>query len=437
MTRYVVLGAGAMGLAAAHRLLADGAGAVTVLEADSVPGGMAAHFNLGGMSIERFYHFVCKADQPTFDLMEELGIADRLVWRATRMGTYSSGKIHPWGNPVALLTYPDMGLIEKLRYGMMAFFATKRRSWKDLDGLSAREWLESWLGRSGYARSWEPLMRLKFFEHADRISAAWVWSRIKRVGTSRRSLMVEELGYIDGGSETLVDALVGSIEGRGGQIRLGDPAAEVIAGDGHTTAVRTRSGEVIPADAVISTIPVQRVPDLVPALPEDWKARYREIENIPVVCIAMQLKRKVSENFWVNIAHPDFEIPGFIEFSNLRDLPNPVVYVPYYMPATHPKWNWSDAQFVDEAFGYLRRINPALIEDDLVASHIGRLRHAQPVCDVGFSKSIPPLQTPIRGLQVADTCFYYPEDRGIAESVRLGAEMARTAQARSRQSVVA
>jgi hypothetical protein len=30
------------------------------------------------------------------------------------------------------------------------------------------------------------------------------------------------------------------------------------------------------------------------------------------------------------------------------------------------------------------------------------------------------MQTPIQGLQIADTCFYYPEDRGIAESVRLG-----------------
>ena len=33
------------------------------------------------------------------------------------------------------------------------------------------------------------------------------------------------------------------------------------------------------------------------------------------------------------------------------------------------------------------------------------------------------VQTPIAGLQIADTCFYYPEDRGIAESVRLGQEM--------------
>ena len=37
---------------------------------------------------------------------------------------------------------------------------------------------------------------------------------------------------------------------------------------------------------------------------------------------------------------------------------------------------------------------------------------------------IPSVKTPIKGLQIADTCFYYPEDRGIAESVRLGKEMA-------------
>ena len=37
---------------------------------------------------------------------------------------------------------------------------------------------------------------------------------------------------------------------------------------------------------------------------------------------------------------------------------------------------------------------------------------------------IPPVQTPIEGLQIADTCFYYPEDRGISESVRLGKAMA-------------
>ena len=101
-----------------------------------------------------------------------------------------------------------------------------------------------------------------------------------------------------------------------------------------------------------------------------------------------------------------------------------VVFVPYYMPVTHPKWGWSDEALLDEAFGYIRRINPALTEADRRASHVARLRHAQPICAPGFAATIPRVQTPIGGLQIADTCFYYPEDRGIAESVRLGREMA-------------
>lgn len=33
-------------------------------------------------------------------------------------------------------------------------------------------------------------------------------------------------------------------------------------------------------------------------------------------------------------------------------------------------------------------------------------------------------QAQIGGLQIADTCFYYPEDRGVSEGIRLGREMA-------------
>jgi len=84
MERVAVIGAGAMGLAAAYHLLKAGHH-VDVFEADDRPGGMAAHFDLDGLDIERFYHFVCKADQPTFALLADLGIADKLRWRDTSM----------------------------------------------------------------------------------------------------------------------------------------------------------------------------------------------------------------------------------------------------------------------------------------------------------------------------------------------------------------
>ena len=52
--------------------------------------------------------------------------------------------------------------------------------------------------------------------------------------------MQEELGYIEGGSETLVHALVAAIERNGGTIRLGEPATRVTTEAGRVTGVQTR-----------------------------------------------------------------------------------------------------------------------------------------------------------------------------------------------------
>ncbi len=101
-----------------------------------------------------------------------------------------------------------------------------------------------------------------------------------------------------------------------------------------------------------------------------------------------------------------------------------MVYIPYYMPTTHPKFAKDADFFRIEGFGYLKRLNPGLEDSDLVACHTARLTHAQPVCPPRFLAMLPPIQTTIRGLQIADTCFYYPEDRGISESVRFAKMMA-------------
>jgi protoporphyrinogen oxidase len=94
------------------------------------------------------------------------------------------------------------------------------------------------------------------------------------------------------------------------------------------------------------------------------------------------------------------------------------------MPVTNMKFSWSDDRLLKEAFDCLQRINPAIARSNVRATKVARLRYGQPICEPGFAAKIPPVQTPIAGLQIADTCYYYPEDRGIAESVRLGSLMA-------------
>ncbi|HPU16792.1 MAG TPA: FAD-dependent oxidoreductase, partial [Polymorphobacter sp.] len=301
--------------------------------------------------------------------------------------------------------------------------------WDALETQSARDWITRWGGAEVYAKMWKPLFDLKFYGYADPISAAWIWTRVKRIGRSRKSLFEEKLGYLEGGSETLVTALADGFAKAGGSLRLSTPALRVETVDGRITGVVTPDG-TIAADAVISTMPTPLVSKLVPDLPEDWKARYAAIANIGVCCLIFKLSRSVTPHFWVNITEPGVPVPGIIEFSNLRPVGgttaggDTIVYVPYYMPVTHEKFGWSDDALLDEAFAAIRRVNPAVTQADVLSRRVARLRHAQPICEPGFAAKIPPVETPIAGLQIADTCFYYPEDRGISESVRLGREMA-------------
>jgi protoporphyrinogen oxidase len=419
----VVIGSGAMGLSAAFHALKAGH-TVEVLESAPEPGGMAAHFDLAGLSIERFYHFVCKSDIPTMELMDELGIRQLLRWRVTSMGIFTGGRLQDWGTPVALMKFNEISLLSRLRYGLFAFLSVRRDRWDAIETESARSWITRWCGTEVYDRLWRPLFELKFYQYADKVSAAWIWTRIKRIGRSRRSIMQEELGYIEGGSQTLVDSLCSAILKAGGRIRLQCPAEKVLVEDGKVTGVVTPEG-VVRADAVISTVPTPLIAAMVPDLPADWKARYESIVNMGVCCLVFKLKRSITPHFWVNISEPGMAIPGIIEFSNLRSVGGEsVVYVPYYMPNDNIKFTWSDQQLLDEAFGCLQKLNSELTRDDIVAAHVARLRYAQPVCEPGFAAKLPPVQTPIKGLQIADTCFYYPEDRGISESVRFGREMA-------------
>ncbi len=422
MSRVVVIGAGIMGLAAAHEALRLGHD-VTVFEAAPQAGGMAAHMMVGDMSTERFYHFVCKTDFPTFDLLRDLGIIGKLRWVGTSMGYFTHGRLYRWGDPIALLRFPHLSLIQKIRYGLLSYISTRRNRWDALEQQSARAWLTRWCGKSGYDQMWSKLFEQKFFEYTDHVSAAWMWTRIRRVGRSRRSLMQEELGYIEGGSETLVAAMMDAIAHAGGTVHLGRPATRIDTHEGQVTAV-TAGSETVPADAVICTVPTPLIPDLVPDLAEDAKDAYGKIVNIGAVCVVMALERSITRHFWVNINEADIEVPGVIEFSNLRPASSHIVYIPYYMPTNLPKWSWSDEAFIKDAFLVLKRINPSLQQSDVQHAHVNRLRHAQPVCPPGFKATLPAIQTAIGGLQIADTCFYYPEDRGIAESIRIGQSMA-------------
>jgi len=390
---------------------------------------MSASFDFDGLEIERYYHFVCKTDEPLFALLAELGLSHTLKWTDTRMGYFVDGKIYKWGTPFALLAFPKLGLIEKIRYALHVMHTKGISDWTALDKRNAREWIQSWIGKRAWDVMWSRAFHLKFFEYTDQLSASWIGTRIKRVALSRRNLFNESLGYLEGGSATVLAGMVAELERRGGRIHLSAPVQEVVSTAGRVTGVRI-GGELRPADAVLSTSPIQYVPGFVPGLPAEFAERIRRIENIPVACVILKLRHALSENFWMNISDADIGIPGVIEYSNLNPGPRAgehILYAPFYMPKTHPKWSLPNEALIDEVIGYLGRINPDFRPDWVLARHCHRYEFAQTICPPGFQAMLPPMRTPLEGFFMADTAYYYPEDRSICESVKVGSALAREA----------
>ena len=423
--RIAVLGAGPMGLAVAYQLALDGHQPV-LFEADDRVGGMAASFDFNGLEIERYYHFHCVSDDAFLNMLNELGIANQMHWVETKMGYWYQNRLQAWGNPIALLKFKGLSLFAKFRYGLHAFLCTKRKDWTSLDNVEATGWIRRWVGVEAYEVLWRRLFDYKFYEYTDNLSAAWIWSRIRRIGRSRYSLFREKLGYLEGGSKTLLQAMKFAIEAKGGEVRLESPVSKVVIESDKILGLEI-GGKFESFDKVISTIPLPYVPSLMPDLPLEVLSKFKSIKNIAVVCVIAKLRKRVSENFWLNTNDSEMDIPGLVEYSNLRPLDHHIVYVPFYMPGEHAKFAEPDQVFLDKVRRYLKKINPALSDEDFIDIRASRYRYAQPICDPGYLSKLPSAKLSIRGLWVADTSHYYPEDRGISESIDFGRKMAKEA----------
>ncbi|KNY11450.1 MAG: NAD(P)/FAD-dependent oxidoreductase [Achromobacter sp.] len=421
--RIAVLGAGPMGLAVAYQLALDGHQPV-VFEADDRVGGMTATFDFNGLDIERYYHFHCTSDTAFLQVLEELGMAEKMRWVETKMGYWYQNRLQPWGNPIALLKFKGLSLVAKVRYGLHAFLSVKRDDWKPLDRVEATGWIRRWVGAEAYEVLWRRLFDYKFYDYTDNLSAAWIWSRIRRIGRSRYSLFREKLGYLEGGSSTLLQGLANAIRNNGGQIRLKSPASKVVIEDGRVRGIMV-GGEMEAFDKVVSTVPLPYVSRLMPDLPQSILDKFNNKKNIAVVCVIAKLKKPVTENFWLNINDPEMDIPGLVEYTNLRPLGEHIVYVPFYMPGEHPKYSESDEAFISKVKRYLKKINPALSDSDFLDIRASRYRYAQPICEPGYMDGVPDAMLPVDGLWAADTSYYYPEDRGISESIGFGRNLAK------------
>lgn len=432
--KIAILGAGPMGLAAAYHLSKENT-EISIFEKDDCVGGMSASFDFDGVTIEKFYHFINLPDSDLFELLKELNLYENLRWTDTKMGFFRSssknstgkGELHVWGNPLALFRLPNVPLITKIRYGFHAFMCKFIKDLTPLDTVPADEWFTRWEGKQGYNIFWKPLFEKKFFELASPLSAAWIASRIRRVANSRKSIMQEQLGYLEGGSQILLDTLVEKIEKKGHTIFLNSSVEKIEKKENNFNIYTNNEVHINQEfDIVISTIPLPYINKIISFLPQDYKHKLDQINNIGVACALFRFAKPITQNFWLNIDMPDWDIPGIIEYSNLCPMKSAYVYVPFYMPHTHANWHEGDETLLAKACKYIAEINPEVAKTEENAC-VFRYEYAQPVCPPHFFDILPSYVSGVKGLYIADTTHSFPEDRSIQESAKIAKELSKFA----------
>ena len=340
--RVIVVGAGFSGLAAAYELAKRGY-RPTVLEADPQVGGLAAAFQVDGTRIERFYHHWFTNDHHIGALVHELGLEDRLVYRATRTGMYFANRLYRLSTPLDVLRLPVLSLADRLRLGLTLLRARRVRDWREIDHLGAAEWMRKLGGDTTFRVVWEPLLRNKFGAYAEDVSAAWFWSKLRLRGGSRGARGEERLAYFLGGFAALADELVCRIENAGGEVRLSTPATGLAIENGQLRGVVTEAG-LVPAEAAILTPALPIVVKLMkPHVDAAYVERLGAIDYLANICVVLELTRSLSELYWMNVNDPGFPFVGVIEHTNL-DQADPterrhIVYLSRYLPATDPMYS--------------------------------------------------------------------------------------------------
>jgi protoporphyrinogen oxidase len=430
-----IVGGGIMGISLGYFLTKAGI-PVEIYEASPVLGGLAGPLVLDdGVAVDRFYHAILSSDQHLRDLCTELGIADQLRFRTTKMGFYYNRAIYPMNGVVDFLRFPPLGWLDRLRLGVTVLAAQAVRQWQQLEQISVEQWLTRWGGRNAYENLWRPMLRAKFdgstegggpASFAD-VPATWIWSRLVRMKSTRRgATQKEEAGHLIGGYATLLNAMAAQIEAAGGKIHLRAPVQEIVAEGSHLRGVRV-DGRLLRHDTVVCTMQAPLFQRLLPNLPAD--AGLANQAYLGIICPLLVLNRPLTTYWTLNITDETIPFTGVIETTNYIDPEyvggHHLVYLPKY---TAPDSSWlhkSNAEIEEIWLHHLQRMFPDFDRSAVVEFRIHRERYVEPLHRVNETAQIPAITTAVPGLYLVTTAQIYPaltNGESVSRHARTAAE---------------
>ena len=425
--KIAVIGGGIAGLTAAYDLVRQPGVRVTVYEGASYLGGLAAGFK-GKPSwewpLEHFYHHLFTNDDAIIGLTRELGMADRLAVHAPVTAFFSQGKTYALDTPLAVLRFPLLSFVDRLRMGMVVAYLRyhPQRPWRRFDRELADAWLAKWMGATAYQTVWQPMLQGKFGAHYAEVNLAWFWARVYK--------RTPKLAYYRGGFQTFVDGLAAAGMGRGVMIQAGAGVRAVrpVAAGGYVVEVAGQAPAAF--DAVLSTVSPVLMQRLAPDLPPAYLGQLAGLRSMGAVVTTVALKQRLMPQvYWANIPKREgLPFLALVEHTNMIDPRHyggdHLIYIGDYLDPDHHYFDLDAEGLLAEFTPHLSKFNLAFRPDWVTGAWVHKAKYAQPVPPVGYAATIPDVRTPLAGLYFASMSQVYPWDRGTNYAVEMGRKVA-------------
>ena len=431
MKDVLILGGGLAGLSAGYELSKKGY-KVRIIEKDSIPGGLARFFPVGKTWLDIYYRHIFTSNDTFLRLAAEMNLTDKITWKKTLMGFFYDGKIYRATPFNLLFDFSPLSFSDRINFGLLVLKILRKKDWKDLDSITAKDWITENYGEKCYDVIFKPLMKIKWGKIADDISAAWLWGRIKPRAQSRSgSFLSEKLGYMEGSFKTFIEALVSEIEKRNGGVEINSGVKGIKVKNDSVTEVTYEKGgkeRKVEADLVISTLPIPTFLNAVSDINSDYEKQLKKIKYNSVISTVLSLKKKLSDVYWMNICS-DLPFGGLVEHTNFID-PNVygnqnLVYLFNYLNMNDLMWKLSEKELLKNYVEGLKQVFPDFDEKDIRWFKVFKDTFATPVYEKGYSKFMPEYKTPIKGLYFSGVFLTYPLNRNMDTSLKAGLEVAR------------
>ncbi|MBI2723696.1 MAG: NAD(P)/FAD-dependent oxidoreductase [Chloroflexi bacterium] len=428
--RAIIIGGGVAGMATAYRLM-QGGHEVELYEASGELGGLVRTFEVGGSRLEAYYHHIFSTDTTVIDLINELGVGDRLTWVESKVSWFEAGKIYPFVTPLDLLKFGPLPLLDRVRLGLMGVKLRGREDWAEFEHITCKDWIEKNVSRRVFEKVWGPLLEGKYGDAYDQVAMAWLWSKIHLRFQSRKGgpLQKEELGYLMGSFQVYISALERRLRDGGVRIQTNAPVRQILAENNRATGIVLGDGTRVEGDAVVAALPSLLFKEMAPPMGDEYTQRLDHVRWQGAVCMVLTMDRSLSSTYWMNIGDRSMPFLALVEHTNFIGPEhyggNHILYISNYLDQKHEYFSMDATQLWAVFEPALKRINPAFSSDWVREKWLFKAPYAQPIIRLDYSAHKPDHRTPVEGLYLETMTQIYPEDRGQNYSIRMGEEVAK------------